>query len=138
MAEMPADIRAHNRALIEEFRANGRRLGGRQILLLTTTGARTGQSRTTPMMYVPDGDRVLVLASNAGAPKHPDWYRNLLAHPEVSVEVDGEQYPATAVPLAGDEYADRWAEITSRYPFFAEHQSKVSRRIPVVALNRLS
>jgi deazaflavin-dependent oxidoreductase (nitroreductase family) len=136
MAEMPADIREHNRKLIDEFRTNGRQLGGRQILLLTTTGARTGQSRTTPMMYVPDGDRVLVMASNAGAPKHPDWYRNLLAHPEVTVEVDGEEYRATAVPLAGDEYADRWAEITSRYPFFAEHQSKVTRRIPVVALNR--
>ena len=136
MAEMPADIREHNRKLIQEFRANGRRLGDRQILLLTTTGARTGQSRTTPMMYVPDGDRVLVMASNAGAPKHPDWYRNLLAHPEVTVEVDGEEYRATAAPLEGDEYADRWAQITSRYPFFAEHQSKVTRRIPVVALNR--
>jgi len=100
-------MRAYNRKLIEEFRANGRRSGERQLLVLTTTGARTGRPHSTPMMYVPDGDRVIVIASNAGAPKHPDWYRNLVANPEVTVEVDGEEYPATAVPLDGAEYADR-------------------------------
>ena len=129
-------MRAYNRKLIEEFRANGRRMGERQLLVLTTTGARTGRRHSTPMMYVPDGDRVIVIASNAGAPRHPDWYRNLVANPEVTVEVDGEEYPATAVPLDGAEYADRWAGITSRYPFFTEHQANVSRRIPLVALER--
>src|SRR5947209_18864348 len=109
MVEMPADIRAYNRKLIEEFRANGRRLGDRALLVLTTTGARTGQPRETPMMYVRDGDRLFVIASNAGAPKHPDWYRNVLAHPEVTVEVDGSAYPALATPLAGAEYSRRWA-----------------------------
>ena len=84
-------MRAYNRKLIEEFRANGRRSGERQLLVLTTTGARTGRPHSTPMMYVPDGDRVIVIASNAGAPKHPDWYRNLVANPEVTVEVDGEE-----------------------------------------------
>jgi deazaflavin-dependent oxidoreductase (nitroreductase family) len=133
---IPDDTREHNRKLIEEFRASGRRFEGRQLLVLTTTGARTGQARSTPMMYVPDGDRLLVIASNAGAPRHPDWYRNLLAHPEVTVEADGEEYRARAVPLEGDEYADRWASITSRFAFFAEHQSKITRRIPVVALIR--
>jgi deazaflavin-dependent oxidoreductase (nitroreductase family) len=133
---IPDDIREHNRKLIEDFRANGRRFEGRQLVVLTTTGARTGRSHSTPMMYVPDGDRILVVASNAGAPRHPDWYRNLLAHPEVTVEVDGEEYRARAVPLEGDEYADRWASITGRFAFFAEHQSKITRRIPVVALVR--
>jgi F420H(2)-dependent quinone reductase len=136
MAEIPSDMRAHNRKLIEEFRAAGRRFEGRQLLVLTTTGARTGRAHSTPMMYVPDADRVLVIASNAGALRHPDWYRNLLAHPEVTVEVDGEEYRATATPLDGEEYADRWAYVTSRYPFFVEHQSKITRRIPVVALRR--
>lgn len=136
MTQIPDDVKAYNRQLIAQFRAAGRRLEGRQLLVLTTTGARTGQSRSTPMMYVRDGDRVLVVASNAGAPRHPDWYRNLLAHPDVTVEVDGEEYRARAVPLDGDEYADRWASITGDFPFFAEHQSKIARRIPVVALTR--
>jgi deazaflavin-dependent oxidoreductase (nitroreductase family) len=136
MAELPTDIREHNRRLIEEFRAAGRQLGDRPMLLLTTTGARTGRIHTTPMMYVPDSDRVLVIASNAGAPRHPDWYRNLLAHPEVTVEAAGQEYPATAVPLRGAERTERWEMITSRYPFFIQHQSGVRRQIPVVALVR--
>jgi deazaflavin-dependent oxidoreductase (nitroreductase family) len=89
MAELPADMRAHNQKVIEEFRANGG-AGDRPLLLLTTTGVRSGARRTTPMMYVPDGDRLLVIASNAGAPKHPDWYRNLAADPRVTVEVGAE------------------------------------------------
>lgn len=136
MTQIPNDLKAYNRELIAEFRAAGRRLEGRQLLVLTTTGARTGQPRSTPMMYVPDGDRVLVVASNAGAPRHPDWYRNLVTHPDVTVEADGEEYRARAVPLEGTEYADRWAYITGNFPFFSEHQSKITRRIPVVALVR--
>lgn len=69
----------------------------RPILLLTTTGAKSGQRRTTPMMCIPDGDRLLVIASNAGAPRHPDWYRNLVAHPDVAVELGKETFDATAV-----------------------------------------
>ena len=133
---MPDDQQAYNAGLIEEFRANGRRLGDRQLLLLTTVGARTGKARTTPMMYVRDGDRLLVIASNAGAPKHPGWYHNLAANPRVTVEVAGEEYPATATALTGDEYAQRWKAIVADYPFFADHQAKVSRLIPVVALTR--
>jgi deazaflavin-dependent oxidoreductase (nitroreductase family) len=138
MTEMPSDMREYNRKFIEEFRAAGGQLGGRQVLLLTTTGARTGQPRTTPMMYVPDGDRLLVIASNAGAPKHPDWYRNLSAHPEVTVEVAGETYPATATALDGAERDERFAWISAQYPFFTEHQAGVRRQIPVVALVRRS
>ncbi len=137
MSQIPPDIRAHNRRLIEEFRAAGGRLGDRALLLLTTIGRRSGLPRTTPMMYVRDGERVLVIASNAGAPRDPDWYRNLVANPTVTVEVDGETYPATATPLDGSEYAQTFAGITERYPFFAEHQSRIRRRIPVVALTRL-
>jgi deazaflavin-dependent oxidoreductase (nitroreductase family) len=137
MTELPADIKAHNRKLIEEFRAN-KGMGDRALLLLTTTGARTGLSRTTPMMYIPDGDRLLVIASNAGAPAHPDWYRNLVANPEVTVEVGAETYPATAIVPTGAERDELFASVAERYPFFAEHQSRVTRRIPVVVLERVS
>jgi deazaflavin-dependent oxidoreductase (nitroreductase family) len=133
---MPADMRAYNRQLIEEFRRTGSAPGGRQLLLLTTTGARTGQPHTAPMMYVPDGERLLVIASNAGAPKHPDWYRNLVANPEVTVEVAGETYQATAAPLPPEERDRVFAGIAASYPFFTDHQAGVQRTIPVVALTR--
>src|SRR5579883_1415658 len=103
---MQIDQKAYNRQLIEEFRAHRGELGGpfkdRPLLLLTTTGAKSGQPYTTPMMYIRDGDRLLVIASNIGAPKHPDWYYNLVAHPEVTVEVGTETYRARAVVPAGE------------------------------------
>jgi deazaflavin-dependent oxidoreductase (nitroreductase family) len=130
----------YNRRLIEDFRsqreATGTPMEGRPLLLLTTTGARTGQRRTTPMMYVPDGDRLLVIASNIGAPKHPNWYHNLAAHPEVTVEVGAEIYDATAVVTEGAERERLWATIVAGYPFFVEHQAKTARQIPSVALER--
>jgi deazaflavin-dependent oxidoreductase (nitroreductase family) len=131
---LPEDMKAHNRKVIEDFRARGGAPDGRPLLLLTTIGARTGIMRTTPMMYVRDGDRLLVIASNAGAPRHPDWYHNLVAHPDVSVEMTGESFPATAVVLRGEERDRVFAGIVENYPFFADHQGKVRRTIPVVAL----
>jgi deazaflavin-dependent oxidoreductase (nitroreductase family) len=135
VTELPADMKAHNRKVIEEYRAN-KGAGGRPLLLLTTTGARTGEPRTTPMMYVPDGDRLLVIASNAGAPTHPDWYRNLVANPDVTVEVDAEKYQATAEVPSGAERDRLFAGIVEKYPFFADHQAGVTRTIPVVVLIR--
>ena len=130
----------YNQRLIEEFRADRSNNGGafkaRPLLLLTTTGARSGQRRTAPMMYVPDGNRLLVIASNAGAPKHPDWYYNLVAHPQVTVEVGKETYNATAIATEGAERQQLWTRIVGQYPFFAEHQGKVTRQIPVIALER--
>jgi deazaflavin-dependent oxidoreductase (nitroreductase family) len=131
---MIENLKERNQQLIEEFRANGRRLTGRPLLLLTTTGARTGRPHTTPMMFVEDRDRVLVIASAAGAPRHPAWYHNLVANPAVTVERDGETYAATAVPLTGEDRDETFARIVERYRFFAEHQAGVSRRIPVIAL----
>jgi deazaflavin-dependent oxidoreductase (nitroreductase family) len=134
------DLTEYNRKLIEEFRATRNQPGGpmpgRPLVLLTTTGAKSGRRHTTPMMYIADGDRLLVVASNAGAPAHPDWYRNLVAHPHVTVEVGPETYDATAVVLDGAERERIWARITEQYPFFAAHQAKVTRQIPVVALER--
>jgi deazaflavin-dependent oxidoreductase (nitroreductase family) len=133
----------YNRRLIEEFRAGrlepGGPLEGRPMLLLTTTGAKTGRRHTTPLMYVLDGGRLLVIASNAGAPRHPDWYRNLSADPGVTVEFGAETYEATAAELEGEERERVWGEIVASYPFFAEHEEKAApRRIPVVALEPLA
>jgi len=132
----------YNRKLIEEFRAtrgvSDGPMAGRPLLLLTTTGARSGQPRTTPLMYVPDGDRLLIIASNAGAPAHPDWYHNLVAHPHVIVEVGVETFDASAAVVEGAERERLWARIVEQYPFFADHQAKVTRQIPLIALERRS
>lgn len=134
------DQNEYNRKLIEEFRANRGRtdgpLAGRPLLLLTTTGARSGQTRTTPLMYVRDGERLLIIASNAGAPAHPDWYYNLVARPQVVVEVGADTFDASAVVLAGAERQQVWDSIVQQYPFFVDHQAKVARQIPIVALQR--
>jgi deazaflavin-dependent oxidoreductase (nitroreductase family) len=134
------DQKAYNLQLVEEFRANRGKTDGpfaaRPLLLLTTAGAKSGQERTSPLMYIPDGAHLLVIASNVGAPKHPDWYHNLLVHPNVTVEVGVETYHATAATLIGIEREQTWARIVERYPFFAEHQAKTSRQIPIVALKR--
>jgi deazaflavin-dependent oxidoreductase (nitroreductase family) len=136
MTEMPSDQREYNRKLIAEFREQGRRIGGRPLLLLSTTGRSSGKRHTTPMMFVRLDDRLLVIASNAGAPKDPDWYRNLAADAAVTVEVDGEEYPATARPATGEDREALFARIVEQYPFFADHQKGVDRPIPVVELVR--
>lgn len=133
------DMKERNRAVIEQFRAGGpiEGMNRDRIVLLTTTGARTGRTHTTPMMFVRDGERVLVMASNAGAPKTPDWYRNLVAESAVTVEVGDDRYPATATTLSGADYDDKWAWIKEQYPFFADHEVSAGRQIPVVALVRM-
>jgi deazaflavin-dependent oxidoreductase (nitroreductase family) len=133
------DIGEINRSVIEQFRAGGDIEGMQRerLVLLTTIGARTGQRRTTPMMHHRDGDRLLVIASNVGAPSHPDWYLNLVANPRVTVEVGDDTYEALATPLAGAERDEVWAMIKETYPFFADHEAKTTRTIPVVALTRV-
>ena len=130
-----------NQKIIDEFRANGGEVGGQfagaPLLLLTTTGAKSGQKHTTPVMYLADGDRLVVFASKAGAPTDPDWYRNLLAHPRATVEVGPETFEVDA-ESAGREERDRLYAIQSeRYPGFAEYQEKTTRVIPVVLLRRV-
>jgi deazaflavin-dependent oxidoreductase (nitroreductase family) len=129
-----------NRQVIEEFRANEGKVGGNfagaPLLLLHTTGARTGQERVSPMMYLDLDGRRYVFASKAGAPSDPDWYRNLVAKPEVRVEVGTETYVATAKPVTGEERDRVYAEQARRYPNFDEYQQKTTRVIPVVELQR--
>jgi deazaflavin-dependent oxidoreductase (nitroreductase family) len=129
-----------NQSIITEFRANGGKVGGQfsgaPLLLLTTTGAKSGQKRTTPVMYNTDGGRLLVFASKGGAPTNPAWYHNLVAHPEVTVEVGSETYPARATVLRGEERDRLFKRHAEQYPGFAEYQAKTSRTIPVSALER--
>lgn len=130
-----------NRQIIDEFRANkGETSGpfkGRLLLLLTTTGAKTGQSRTTPLVYSRDGNRVVIIASKGGAPTHPAWYLNLVAHPEVTLEVGAEKFKARASVVEGAERDRLYAQHAAAMPAFNEYQQKTKRRIPVVVLDRL-
>jgi len=134
-----ADPNDWNAGIIEEFRANGGAVGGQfegaPLLLLTTTGRRSGERRTSPIMYLDDGaGRWLVFASKAGLPTHPAWFLNLEADPHVTVEIGDRTVEASAVVLEGAERDHWFAEQARRYPGFAEYQAKTDRVIPVVAL----
>jgi len=135
-----ADRNNWNYRMIEEFRANGGKVGGmwegRPLLLLTTTGAKSGQRHTTPAMYLRDSDRLLIFATKGGAPSHPDWYHNLAAHPQVTVEVGNETYEATATVLKGEERDRLYTRQAELYPQFGDYQKRTSRKIPVIALER--
>lgn len=135
------DFRERNRRVIEEFRASGGRVGGqnadRPLLLLTTTGARSGKPYTTPVMYLPDGERLVVFATKGGASTSPDWYHNLVAHPAVGVEVGTESFEARASVAMGAERDELYARQAALYPIFAEYQQKTTRKIPVVILDRI-
>ena len=135
-----SDANDWNNQIIEEFRANGGKVGGpfegAPLLVLTTTGAKSGQRRTAPVMYLADGDRLMIFASKAGAPTNPDWYHNLLAHPRATVEVGDETFDVDASVTTGDERDRLFATQAERYPGFAEYQAKTTRTIPVVALTR--
>ena len=131
-----------NQNIIAEFRQNngvvGGMFAGAPILLLTTTGAKSGKQRTTPLVYLPDSDRMLIFASKAGAPKHPDWYHNLIANPVATVEVgaDTQQYKATVI--TGEERDRLYAQQAAKMPNFAEYEKLTTRTIPVVALTRVA
>ena len=133
------DYREINRRVIEQFRAGAEIEGMHRdrLVLLTTIGAKTGLRRTTPMMFHRDGDRLLVIASHAGAPKDPVWFGNLVRQPRVTVEVGDDSYEALATVLAGAEREEKWEVLTEAYPFFADHERQAGRTIPLVALSRL-
>jgi deazaflavin-dependent oxidoreductase (nitroreductase family) len=133
------DWDAFNRDVIVEFRANGGQVAGRKypLILLTTTGAKTGQPRTTPLNYSMDGDRVVVIASKAAAPTHPDWYHNLLANPEATIELGAEKFAVRARVAEGEERERLFNAQAALMPFFAEYQQQTTRRIPVVVFERI-
>ena len=135
-----SDENEWNAKVIEEFRANRGKVGGQfegsPVLLLHTTGARTGLERVNPMMYLQESGRIFVFASKAGADSDPDWFRNLVATPEVVVELAGETFDARAVVVRGEERDRIYAEQSERYPGFAQYQAGTTRVIPVVELIR--
>ena len=137
-----ADSRAafsdDERALIDDFRAHGGQVAqGGAVLLLTTTGARTGEPRIAPLMYTRDGDCYVVVASKGGAPVHPAWYANLVADPLVTVEVGRETFAARATVTAGTERDRLFVAHAAAFPFFDGFQKKTSRVVPVVVLERV-
>lgn len=129
-----------NQNVIKEFRANDGKVGGPfaggHLLLLTTTGAKTGRQLTSPLMYNTEGDRLYVFGSKAGAPTHPDWYYNLLANPQVTIELGNETFKAHAVPLTGEERDRIYQKQAEEVPQFATYQENTTRQIPVIALDR--
>ncbi|HEX7459037.1 MAG TPA: nitroreductase family deazaflavin-dependent oxidoreductase [Acidimicrobiales bacterium] len=135
------DVNDFNTAIIEEFRANrgmvGGPLAGTPILLLTTTGARSGLERVNPMVYRVEGDEVYVFASKAGAPTNPDWFHNLVANPEITVELGGDTFRATAELLEGEERNRVFAAHAGANPTFADYQAGTDRIFPVVHLVHL-
>ena len=129
-----------NGGVIEEFRANHGAVGGQfegaPVVLLTTTGARTGEKRVNPLVGLLEEATLFVFASKAGAPTNPDWYYNLLAHPDVQVEFGDERFDAVATPLAGSERDRLFAAQVERMPGFGDYEKATERVIPVVELRR--
>ncbi|MFC3997343.1 nitroreductase/quinone reductase family protein [Nocardiopsis sediminis] len=137
---MPDSFNEFQQSVIEEFRANGGKVGGpfdgADLLLLTTTGAKSGSEHTTPLGFVREGGRLLVVGSAGGSDRHPAWYHNLLAHPMVRVEIGTETFGAVAVPAQGEERDRLFAHVVREAPGYAGYQEQTTRVIPVVVLDR--
>lgn len=141
MSDMSEDqVNDFNQSIIEEFRANGGVIGGPfegvSVLLMHHTGAKSGQDRLNPLAYRPDGDAWVVFASKAGAPVNPDWYHNLKANPDATIEVGTETIEVTARQAEGDERERIWAAQKLDAPAFAEYEAGTDRQIPVMVLDR--
>ena len=134
------NINDRNLRVIEEFRSNGGKVGGSfagaLMLLLSTRGAKTGQLRTNPLMYLPDGDQWSVFASKRGAPTNPDWFHNLVANPDVTLEIATEAFDGYAEVVSGDKRDSLYARQAELYPQFGEYQRRTTRKIPVITLTR--
>lgn len=134
------DMKDFNQQVIEEFRANSGKVGGMfegaPMVLLTTTGAKSGQPRIAPLVYTTDGDRLVIIASKGGAPTHPDWYHNIVANPEITVEVGSETFPARAEIAAEPERTRLFNAQADIMPNFYEYQKNTDRTIPVVIISR--
>jgi deazaflavin-dependent oxidoreductase (nitroreductase family) len=141
MSDDGFDMHEFNRGIIEEFRANDGVVGGpfegAPMVLITHTGAKSGIERTTPLVHSTDGDDVVIIASKGGAPTNPDWYHNLVANPEVTVEVGTETYRARAeIHTDGPERQRLFDQQAAAMPNFKEYAEKTDRLIPVVVLRR--
>jgi deazaflavin-dependent oxidoreductase (nitroreductase family) len=130
-----------NEKVIEDFRANGGKVGGwfagMELLLLHVTGAKSGKEYVKPLVYTRDGDNYVVIASKGGAHEHPAWYYNLVAHPETTVEVGTETFNVKAREATGDERTSLYDAQAEKYPNFKEYQEKTDRVIPVFVLEKV-
>ena len=137
-----SEMNDFNQKVISEFRANQGKVGGQManmpVLLLTATGAKSGRSITKPLVYTKDGDRIVVLASFAGAPKNPPWYNNLVANPEATVEVGSERFRVRAAETTGEERQRLFNRHAEQMAIFTEYQKKTARQIPVLVLTRIN
>ena len=137
-----SDLNDWNTSIVDEFRANAGKVGGpfegATLLLLHTKGAKSRLPRTNPLVYLPDGDRFVVIASKGGAPTDPQWYRNLLADPNVEIEIGARTIPVTASVITGLERDELYARQVERRPAFADYERKTERKIPVIALEPVS
>ena len=131
-----------NQGVIEEFRANGGKVGGRfegaPMVLLHTTGAKSGAERVHPLVYATRGDDIVIFASKAGAPSHPAWYLNLVANPQTTIEIGSETRKVVARVAEGAEREEIWSAQKQAMPGFAEYEQKTTREIPVVILETAS
>jgi deazaflavin-dependent oxidoreductase (nitroreductase family) len=136
------DMKEFNEGVIKDFRANGGRVGGQMenipLLLVTMKGAKSGRTITLPLAYSKDGNRFVVIASFAGAPHNPSWYHNLVAHPDVTIELGGEKFPAKASVAQGAERDRLYKQQADQLPIFNEYQQKTTRRIPVIVIERVN
>ena len=137
----PVAVNEFNRGVIDEFRTNEGQVGGMfqgaPMLLLTSTGAKTGRRHTTPVVYTTDGDRLVIFASKGGSPTNPAWYHNLVANPEATVELGQDTFKVKAVVTTGEERSRLFEQRAAVMPNFAEYQQKTTRQIPVIALERI-
>ena len=138
---MSTSFQDFNRNLIKDLRANGKATSGpfvgRDVLILTTRGAKSGEVRETPLVYSRDGDHMVIIASKGGSPTHPSWYHNLVKHPEVTLEVNKDKFKARAHIAEGDEYERLYNQHADINPTFHDYRKKTSRKIPVVVLERI-
>lgn len=141
VAQTKPELNEFNQKVITEFRANKGKVGGRYantpLLLLTTTGAKSGKTYINPLAYTKDSNRLIIIASFGGAPKNPSWYNNLVAHPEVTVEVGSERFQAKATVATGEERQRLYDQQAKQMPNFAEYAKKTTRQIPVIVLTRV-
>jgi deazaflavin-dependent oxidoreductase (nitroreductase family) len=128
---------------VAKYRETGGEVGhiwkkGSKTLLLTTTGRKSGEPRTTPLIYEQDGDKYVIVASKGGAPEHPGWYANLEKDPQVELQVKGDVFPARARTAQGEERERLWKLAAQQWPDYDAYQQKTDREIPVVVLERSS
>ena len=131
-----------NQHIIEEFRANGGKVGGyfegAHMILIHHIGARSGIERINPLTYLPDGQDMVIAATKGGAPTNPDWYHNLKAHPRIQVEVGTETFTVEATEVTGEERDELWRRLVELRPGFADYETKTTRVFPMFRLRRIS